>query len=76
MSIFSQNIKLLRKRKRFTQDEVAQSLSMKRSTLSGYENEVAHPNMQVLITFSDYFNVSIDTLIKVDLTKLAENQMN
>lgn len=76
MSIFSQNIKLLRKRKRFTQDEVAQSLSMKRSTLSGYENEVAHPNMQVLVAFSDYFNVSIDTLIKVDLTKLTESQMN
>lgn len=76
MSIFSQNIKLLRKRKRFTQDEVAQSLSMKRSTLSGYENEVAHPNMQVLVAFSDYFNVSIDTLIKVDLSKLAESQIN
>jgi len=76
MSVFSQNIKLLRKRKRFTQDEVAQSLSMKRSTLSGYENEVAHPNMQVLIAFSDYFNVSIDTLIKVDLPSLTESQMN
>ncbi len=76
MSIFSQNIKLLRKRKRFTQDEVAQSLNMKRSTLSGYENEVAHPNIQVLVTFSDYFNVSIDTLIKVDLTKLSASQMN
>ncbi len=76
MSIFSQNIKLLRKRKRFTQDEIAQSLSMKRSTLSGYENEVAHPNMQALVTLSDYFNVSIDTLIKVDLSKLADSQIN
>ncbi|MFH1001385.1 MAG: LexA family transcriptional regulator [Bacteroidota bacterium] len=76
MSIFSQNIKLLRKRKRFTQDEAAQSLAMKRSTLSGYENEVAHPNMQVLIAFSDYYNVSIDTLIKVDLSKLTESQIN
>ncbi|MBN1650701.1 MAG: LexA family transcriptional regulator [Bacteroidales bacterium] len=76
MSVFSQNIKLLRNRKRFTQDEVAQSLAMKRSTLSGYENEVAHPSIQVLVAFSEYFNVSIDTLIKVDLTKLTESQMN
>lgn len=76
MSIFSQNIKLLRKRKRFTQDEIAQSLAMKRSTLSGYENEVAHPNMQALVALSDYFNVSIDTLIKVDLSKLADSQIN
>lgn len=76
MSIFSQNIKMLRKRKHFTQDEVSQDLSMKRSTLSGYENEVAHPNMHALVTLSDYFNVSIDTLIKVELNKLAESQMN
>lgn len=76
MSIFSQNIKLLRKRKRFTQDQMAESLTMKRSTLSGYENEIAHPNMQALVVFSDYFNVSIDTLIKVDLSKLAESQLN
>lgn len=76
MSIFSQNIKLLRKRKRFTQDEVAQSLSLTRPTLSGYENEVAHPNMQALVALSDYFNVSIDTLIKVDLSKLADSQVN
>jgi len=76
MSVFSQNIKLLRKRKRFTQDEVAQSLSMKRSTLSGYENEIAHPNVQVLVAFSDYFNVSIDTLIKVDLQALTERELN
>lgn len=76
MSIFSKNIKMLRKRKQFTQDEVSQDLSMKRSTLSGYENEVAHPNMQALVALSDYFNVSIDTLIKVELNKLAESQMN
>jgi len=76
MSVFSKNIKLLRKRKRFTQDDVAQALQMKRSTLSGYENEVAQPNMNALVSFSEYFNVSIDTLIKVDLNELPESQLN
>lgn len=76
MTVFSKNIKLLRNRRRFTQDHVAEMLHMKRSTLSGYENEVAQPNMMALISFSEYFNVSIDTLIKVDLSKLPESQLN
>ena len=76
MSIFSKNIKLLRKRRRDTQEELAQQLQMKRSTLSGYENEVAQPNMAALVSFSNYFNVSIDTLIKVDLGSLPESQIN
>ena len=75
MSIFSQNIKLLRKRKGRTQDDVAFALEMKRSTLSGYENEVAQPTIKVLLIFSKYFGVAIDTLLKVDLTELQESQL-
>ncbi len=76
MTIFSNNIRLLRRRKRFTQEDIAQALQMKRSTLSGYENEVAYPNINALVSLSEYFNVSIDTLIKVDLEQLPESQLN
>jgi transcriptional regulator with XRE-family HTH domain len=76
MSIFGQNIKLLRKRKGRTQDDVAFTLEMKRSTLSGYENGVAQPGLDSLAAFSKYFNVSIDTLIKTDLSLLAESQLS
>ena len=73
---FSSNIKLLRKRKGRTQDEMAFALKMKRSTLSGYENEIARPNIQALIALSNYFNVSIDTLVKTDLKILSESQLS
>ena len=76
MNYFSSNIKHLRKRKGRTQDDVAFALNMKRSTLSGYENEVAKPSVEVLTAFSEYFNVAIDTLIKVDLTSLPESQLS
>jgi len=76
MSIFSNNIKLLRRRKNLTQGDVAQILKMKRSSLSGYENEVAHPNMAALISLSEFYNVSIDTLVKVNLEALPESQLN
>jgi transcriptional regulator with XRE-family HTH domain len=72
---FSSNIKFLRKRRGLTQDDVASSLEMKRSTLSGYENKVAQPGMEALISFSNYYRIAIDTLIRVDLVSLPESQM-
>jgi len=71
----SSNIKFLRKRMERTQDDVATSLDMKRSTLSGYENGIAQPAMEALIAFSNYFKIAIDTLIRVDLSGLPESQM-
>lgn len=72
---FNTNIKLLRKRRGRTQDDVAFLLDMKRPTLSGYENGVAQPGLEALVAFSKYYNLSIDTLIKVDLGQLAESQL-
>jgi transcriptional regulator with XRE-family HTH domain len=72
---FDSNIKLLRKRKKRTQDEVAEQLQMKRSTLSGYENRVAQPGLEILLLFSDYYQIALDTLLKVDLSALSETQI-
>jgi transcriptional regulator with XRE-family HTH domain len=72
---FASNIKFLRKRRGRTQDDVAVALNLKRSTLSGYENGVAQPGIDVLISFSGYFNMSIDTILKIDMTKLSESQL-
>jgi transcriptional regulator with XRE-family HTH domain len=72
---FDANIKLLRKRKKRTQDEVAEALHMKRSTLSGYENRVAQPGLEVLLQFSEYYHIAVDTLLRVDLSKLSETQL-
>ena len=72
---FSSNIKFLRKHRGCTQDDVAFALNMKRSTLSGYENEVAEPNLEALVAFSKYFHIAIDTLVKVDLSTFSEHQL-
>ncbi|MBW6501040.1 MAG: LexA family transcriptional regulator [Bacteroidales bacterium] len=72
---FASNIKFLRKRRGRTQDESAAALNLKRSTLSGYENGVAQPGIETLVSFSRYFNISIDTLLKIDITKLSESQL-
>jgi transcriptional regulator with XRE-family HTH domain len=72
---FASNIKFLRKRRGRTQDDVAAALNLKRSTLSGYENGIAQPGIEILISFSGYFNMSIDTLLKMDIPKLSESQL-
>src|SRR4030066_2474669 len=72
---FTSNIKFLRKRKGRTQDDIAVALNLKRSTLSGYENGVAQPGIEILESFSRYFNMSIDTLLKIDMPNLSESQL-
>lgn len=72
---FRENIRFLRNRKDRTQDDVASALEMKRSTLSGYENGVAQPNIDAIILFAKYFSISIDSLLKINLAKLSDHQM-
>ena len=62
------NLKALRKYKSMSQDQIAQALSMNRSTYSGYENGVALPNIENLISFSEYFKISVDDLVKKDFS--------
>lgn len=69
---FSTNLRLLRKRRGLTQDELALSLGMPRSTLSNYENQLAEPSLEALIAFSKHFNIAIDTLLQVDLSTVSE----
>lgn len=74
---FNSNIKLLRQRRKLTQDMVASGLTISRSTVNSYENgSVQNPTLEALVAFSKYFKVSIDTLVKTDLSKLSEFQLS
>ena len=72
--VIGNNIKLLRKRLKRSQEEVAQLLGLTRSSYSGYENGVAQPSLENLIAFSDYYKVSIDDLIKKDFEAYSEKE--
>jgi hypothetical protein len=74
---FNANIKLLRNRRKLTQDMVATELGISRSTMNSYENgSVQNPTLEALLSFSKYYRVSIDTLVKVNLSKLSEFQLS
>lgn len=72
---FDSNVKFLRTRKKLTQDQLSAALEIKRSTLNNYENGISGPSIQALVLLSDYFHVAIDTLLRVDLSKLRESQL-
>ncbi|MBK8532164.1 MAG: LexA family transcriptional regulator [Flavobacteriales bacterium] len=45
------------------------------SSYSGYENGTAEPSFDLLVRLSEYFKVSVDKLLKDDLTALSESQL-
>lgn len=74
--LFSSNIRHLRRRRKKTQENVAFALAMKRSTLNNYENGKTVPNALLLIAFSDYYKIAVDTLLRIDLSSLSEYQLS
>src|ERR1043165_5080969 len=70
------NLRLLRHRRGWSQDELAEKLGITRSKLNAHENgKTVNPVAEDLVAFSNFFKVSIDTLLKVDLTKLSETKL-
>lgn len=72
---FAENLKFLRKRRKKSQMDLATELELTRTTLSGYEKNV-QPPLRTLIKISDYFNISLDALIKYRLETLSEFQLS
>ena len=68
------NIKFLRKRKSLTQETMANAIGISRSKLAGYELNI-NPPLDNLMGISDYLGVSIDVLLRKDLTSLSEYKL-
>ena len=69
-SFAGKNLKYLRKLRGLTQEEFAAKLHIKRSLLGAYEEERAEPRLDVLEIISDTFKVSLDDLLRKDLSEV------
>jgi len=70
---FAGNIKFLRERKKMSQEALASTLGLTRAKLAAIEaGNTKSPQPQDYLNFSEFFKISIDTLLKVDLSKLGE----
>lgn len=69
MSIFSENIRYLRAQKKISQQELAEKIFLSRVRYSKYEDGRSEAPYEVLIRISEYYSVSIDLLLTVDIRK-------
>ena len=75
MAISNQNLKYLRKLRGWTQEEFAQKLRIKRSLLGAYEEERAEPRIDVLEVVCDMFKLTLDDLLRKDLSDNKGNYL-
>ena len=60
---FGENLKLLRKQKNLTQQQLSNSLGVDRTTVMKWETGHYETNFEMLIKIADFFDVSVDYLI-------------
>ena len=66
--MIAQNIKYLRRKNKFSQQELANQLNVARTTMGDYERGHTEPNIDMLVNISKLFDVKVDSLLKEDLS--------
>lgn len=67
MDKFAENLKMLRKEKRLSQQDLALKIHFSQQSISQWEQGLSEPTLSALWTLSDIFEISVDELIgKVD----------
>ena len=70
---FNSNIKFLRERRKMSQETLAGRISLTRTKLNALENgHTKAPQPEDYLNFSDFFKISVDSLLRIDLSKLSE----
>ena len=66
--LFNEKLKKLRKEKNLTQEDLAERLNVSRQAITKWESGEGVPDIENLKQISIYFDVSIDELVKENLT--------
>lgn len=75
MNYFGKNIRYLRKLTNMTQEELADKLGYKSfTTIQKWESGNSEPNLKKLKQIAELFNVDIDNLAKIDISRGESNQ--
>ncbi len=75
MALANKNLKYLRKLRGWTQEEFAHKLRIKRSLLGAYEEERAEPRIDVLEAVCDIFKLTLDEILRKDLSDNKSNYL-
>lgn len=75
MSKIARNIKHLRLLKNWSQGQLADEVELSRARIGSYEEGRAEPSIEVMVRLSHIFHVSIDALVKSNLSGLKDTQL-
>ena len=64
---FSDKLRLLRTQANLSQEDLADELHVSRQSVSKWESGISFPEIEKLISISNYFHVSLDALLKAPL---------
>ena len=68
----SKQIKKHRLDAELSQEELAEKIFVTRQTISNWENNRSYPDINSLILLSNFFDISLDILVKGDLEEMKE----
>ena len=63
---FGETLQSLRKKQGLTQEALGEQLHVTRQTVSNWETGKNYPDLELLVSLSDLFDVSLDILLKGD----------
>src|SRR5258705_8913664 len=72
MSIFSKNLRYLRKKGNHNQDEIAILFRKRANTIGNWENQKSEPSLTELMKLGEFFKISVEDLLHTDMEKLSE----
>ena len=61
---FNEKLISIRKKRGLSQEELGMELQVSRQTISKWENGQSYPDFQRLVQLSDYFDMTLDELVK------------
>ncbi|BCN31883.1 helix-turn-helix domain-containing protein [Anaeromicropila herbilytica] len=75
---FSENLKLIRKERHISQEELAEIMGVSRQAVSKWEQGIGYPEMEKLLLLSKELNVSLDYLMlgEINLTEKQKTSLN
>jgi transcriptional regulator with XRE-family HTH domain len=74
MGLFSRNLRYLRKKGNYNQDEISMLFNKQANTIGNWENQKSEPSIAELMKLGEYFKVSLQELLLTDLEAEALHQ--
>jgi transcriptional regulator with XRE-family HTH domain len=75
MSLFSKNLRYLRKKGNHNQDDIAILFRKRANTIGNWENQKSEPNLTELMKLGEFFNASVEDLLHTDMERLSESSV-